>query len=420
MSRRNRGESRTTLPTRVALICTPFPFLYPLLEGVIEGSRRFGPWFVEPIFNRPEDEFADYVLRHDFAGCILTFDSPANTRALRAGGLPTVLAGTPPVAECDAPAVVPDDFAIGVLAAQHLWECGYRRFAFAGVAAGWAADRYAGFADEVHRRDPRYPVQTNTRGNVGTDFPPAAEAGHLDNLQVFLRSLPEKTAVFAAHDALARPLADAALALGRNVPGDLAVVGVDNDALCCLTGTIPLSSVDPNQRRIGFLAALTLDGLLNGQTDPPRLRRVTPLQVVRRQSTSLFAHDDPDIAAALRFIHDRACSDITVNDVCQHVAMSRRNFEQRFRAAVGRSPAEEIRHLRIDRAKSLLTETDLTLQQITRRCGYRHLPALAAAFRRLTGTSPAAYRRDNGVRRPPAPSSPPAPPPPSPPPEGGE
>lgn len=364
-----------------------------------EGSRRFGPWRIEPLFYRPDDAFADYLLGQGYSGCIQTFDTPDNTRRLRRLGLPTVLASTPAVPTCDAPSVVPDDLAVGVLAAQHLYGCGYRRFAFAGLATAWAMDRYAGFVEEVRRRGSPFPVQTNATGGSDADFPSPSQVSRPDHVRGFVRSLSHRTAVFAAHDALARRLVDEAVEAGLRVPGDLAVLGVDNDPLCCQTGTIPLSSVDTNLRRVGFLAALALDGLLRGEAPAAVVRKVAPLQVVRRQSTSLFAHDDPDIAAALRFLYEHACSDIGVDDVCRHVALSRRNLEQRFRSVVGRSPAEEIRHVRIDRAKSLLTETDLTLQEITRRCGYRHLPALAAAFRRLTGTSPAAYRRQHGSGR---------------------
>lgn len=371
--------------------------MHPLLGGVAEGSRRFGPWRVEPLPFDTGDSFAEYLISLGVDGCILTFDAPREVRLLRKARLPVVLAATPPVPDLDVPTVVPDDVAIGTLAAQHLFDCGYRRFAFFGCRERWSLDRFRGFSAEVHRLAPQFTLLTNAKPGTVDAFPALGEAAEPARLRAFIRSLPHRTAVLAANDALARRLVDDAVEAALRVPGDLAILGVDNDPLCCETGTLPLSSVNPNLHRIGFLAALTLDRLLRGEKPESPLIHVPPLQVVRRQSTSLFAHDDPDIAAALRFLHDHACSDITVADVCRHIALSRRSFEQRFRAAVGRSPADEIRHLRIDRAKSLLTETDLSLHEITRRCGYRHLPALAAAFRRLTGTSPAAYRKSHSA-----------------------
>jgi LacI family transcriptional regulator len=120
---------------------------------------------------------------------------------------------------------------------------------------------------------------------------------------------------------------------------------------------------------------------------------VPPKGVVRRQSTSLAAHDDSEIAAALRFIFERACDGIRVDDVCDHLAISRRRLEIRFRRAVGRSPGDEIREVRMERARSLLTETEMNIDDIANRCGYRHFSSFAKAFRQHTGVRPGEYRR---------------------------
>jgi LacI family transcriptional regulator len=173
----------------------------------------------------------------------------------------------------------------------------------------------------------------------------------------------------------------------------MAVMGVDNDELRCETGTVPLTSIDTNIFRIGYEAGLMLDRLLRGETLKSSLLTVSPKAIVRRQSTSMAAHDDPDIAAAMRFIYEKACDGISVDDVCDHVVISRRRFEMRFKAAVGKSPGDEIRSIRIERAKALLVETDMTVVEIAVRCGYSHISGFATAFRRLVGVLPSEYRR---------------------------
>ena len=49
--------------------------------------------------------------------------------------------------------------------------------------------------------------------------------------------------------------------------------------------------------------------------------------------------------------------------------------------------------LRIEHAQSLLTTTDAPLAEVARLCGFADAPHLTKAFRRATGTTPAAYRR---------------------------
>jgi LacI family transcriptional regulator len=176
------------------------------------------------------------------------------------------------------------------------------------------------------------------------------------------------------------------------VPGEIAVMGVDNDELRCETGTVPLTSIDTNIFRMGYESGLMLDRLLRGDVRVGDVV-IPPNAIVRRQSTSMAAHDDPDVAAAMRFIYERACDGIGVDDVCNHVVISRRRFEIRFRRAVGRSPGEEIRVVRVERAKALLANTDMTVVEIALRCGYSHISGFAAAFRQQTGMLPSEFRK---------------------------
>ena len=49
-------------------------------------------------------------------------------------------------------------------------------------------------------------------------------------------------------------------------------------------------------------------------------------------------------------------------------------------------------HVRIDRAKHLLYNYDLKLDEIAARCGYYDAPYFCRVFKRLTKTTPAEYR----------------------------
>lgn len=84
---------------------------------------------------------------------------------------------------------------------------------------------------------------------------------------------------------------------------------------------------------------------------------------------------------------------ITVNDMAQAAGMSRRVFERRFTAQVGRPPKAEVLRLRLKRVKELLLETDWPLAKIAERTGFKHSEYLHTVFSKKTGTTPGKFRR---------------------------
>jgi AraC-like DNA-binding protein len=61
---------------------------------------------------------------------------------------------------------------------------------------------------------------------------------------------------------------------------------------------------------------------------------------------------------------------------------------------LGCSPGSILRHARIECAKQILVERDLTLKDIAKRCGYRSENTLCIAFQRATGMAPKQFQRD--------------------------
>jgi LacI family transcriptional regulator len=121
--------------------------------------------------------------------------------------------------------------------------------------------------------------------------------------------------------------------------------------------------------------------------------------VVVRQSTDLVAIEDPDVAQAVRFIRESACSAIDVNRVADVVGMSRRGLERRFRQYLGRSPKAEIMRVRMTHATRLMAETDETSESIAKKCGFSSLEYFTRVFRRMIGMKPQAYRKMRRISR---------------------
>jgi LacI family transcriptional regulator len=239
-------------------------------------------------------------------------------------------------------------------------------------------------------------VSTNQGKHGRRAWPDWATAGDRSHIRNWLKHLELPVAVMACSDMFARRLIDVAMDIGLRVPGDVSILGADNDELSCETGTIPLSSIDPDNERVGFEAGLLLDRLMRREHASASTVLVPPRTVVSRQSTSIFAHKDPEIAEAMRYIHERACTDITVEAICDRIAVSRRHLERRFRQIIGHSPGEEIRHLRMERAKALLSDTNMTLTEVSVRCGYSHTSSFAAVFHDVVGMTPGQYRLKHG------------------------
>ncbi len=81
--------------------------------------------------------------------------------------------------------------------------------------------------------------------------------------------------------------------------------------------------------------------------------------------------------------------------MANHVYMSLRTFEIQFAAATGHTVGEEIRTVRLQRTKHLLETTDLSISAVAKLVAMNDGTYLNHFFRRWTGTTPLAYRRQS-------------------------
>ena len=296
------------------------------------------------------------------------------------------------------PVVALDDVAAGAQAAEHLMDCRLERFAFYGYNPQYkvSVNRLTGFRQALAAR------------GFGCDVcPMGVPSGeqrlahsHRPDLIRWLRGLPKPVGILALDDMNAHDLAEACMEADIGVPDHVAIVGVNNDDLLCDGAWPPLSSVNADYSRMGFVAAKLLDRLLAGEelADDERLVLLPPLGVVRRQSTDVLAVADSNLTEAIRFIREHACEPCTVDGVLRKVPVGRRWLERAFVTHLGRTPKEEITRVRIETARRLLAHSDLSIAEVVARCGYQELKSFYTAFGNVTGTTPAAYRRESLAR----------------------
>jgi LacI family transcriptional regulator len=222
--------------------------------------------------------------------------------------------------------------------------------------------------------------------------PPRSEE-RPDAIGAWLEGLRAPCGVFACCDAWARVVARYAGMSGLRVPEDLALVGVDNDAIECEIMAPPLSSVALPWRSVGESAARLVQLGLRGKPIAGTRVLVEPLEVVTRRSSDTFAIDDPLVAKAVAWIHQHAERRMTLAMVAGAVAATRQQLERHFRRALGRTVMQEARRAHVEIARRLLATTALPLPQVAKHSGFTNAALLSVAFRRELGVPPGAYRR---------------------------
>jgi len=111
---------------------------------------------------------------------------------------------------------------------------------------------------------------------------------------------------------------------------------------------------------------------------------------------------DPQIAAAILTIQREPEARWDVGNLARRVAMSRTTFATRFKALVGESPFSYVTRCRMSKATAALRSGTAKIAEVASRAGYDSEASFGRAFKRWTGTSPAAFRTgiEKAQRRP--------------------
>lgn len=375
--------------TVALLIETSNAYARGLLKGIAQYVRELKyPWSMHLVEQAHADPPPPWLANWKGDGIIVRIETQEIATAVEAVRVPIVDVSAARHVP-NVPWVATDDVVIAHLAAEHLLDRGFRHFGFCGNSAfnwsNWRRDEFVRYLG-----DRGFPVHVLDASSSQGHYSMAGQTRKA--LTAWAQKLPKPVGVFATHDIRGQELLDACHGSGILVPDELAVIGVDNDEIVCDLSLPPLSSIAPDTQRSGYEAAHLLETSMAGRKTPPVLR-IPPLGVVTRQSSDVLAIEDRDVCAALRFIRDHACDGIDVGKVVRHVPLSRRELENRFLQVIGRTPHQEILRVKIARATQLLTETDLGLDTIAERTGFRHPEYFCVAFKRETGSPPGKFRR---------------------------
>jgi len=95
---------------------------------------------------------------------------------------------------------------------------------------------------------------------------------------------------------------------------------------------------------------------------------------------------------AIQYIEDNLHRDLALSDIAAALAISPGHFAHAFRQTVGLPPHQYVLKRRIERAKSLLRESDVPISEVANRIGCSNAGNFSVLFQRATGMTPRSYR----------------------------
>lgn len=355
-----------------------------ILEGIGRYSQQKPEWRFA-FFDRGQSDLASLVRTWKGDAIICTALDDRFKEAAIGREIP-VLNVTGRISASNMIDVIGDAHASGVMAAQFLLARGFRNYAMVGDrdSAAFSVGRMRGFVETVVAAG--FQVSTYS-GGVGDE----------EELDAWITTLPRPVGLAATADRQASMVIDSCWRVGISIPEEIAVLGIGNYRQLCELTSPTLSSLEINMERRGYEAATLLGTILDGGEIPEHPLLIPPAHVVERESTNIYAFDDPDVVAALQFIRVNAFRTIHVRDVVAATTISRRSLEGRFNNLIGRTLHDEIWQAHFDLASRFLASSDLPLQEIAARSGFRTASALVNLFRQRYGMTPKEYRIANRI-----------------------
>jgi AraC-like DNA-binding protein/ligand-binding sensor protein len=111
-----------------------------------------------------------------------------------------------------------------------------------------------------------------------------------------------------------------------------------------------------------------------------------------RQTIASVEVEPAAVASARQFVQDHADEPISLEQVVQHVGVSRFYFCKLFKKATGMTLTEYVSRVRVEKAKALLVNPSLRISEIVFAAGFGSIPRFNSVFKQYVGMPPTEYR----------------------------
>lgn len=103
-------------------------------------------------------------------------------------------------------------------------------------------------------------------------------------------------------------------------------------------------------------------------------------------------HNDEAVKQAQEYIEQNYQEKLTVDELADRVAVSRRSFERRFKQATDNTVIEYLQRVKIEAAKRSFESTRKNISEVMFDVGYSDTKAFRNVFKKITGLTPVEYR----------------------------
>ncbi len=368
--------------------------------GITQYIRNKGHW---QLIAWPDTSFESlsFLKRQGCRGAIVNIQTSARAKELLKVGIPIIAYSTLQDMG-NIPYISTDSKAVARMAFDYLAAKQFEHFAFFGLTeARWSSERLDYFASFISRAGHTlHDFRTKPIHISGTltSFPKLWINATLKRGQreliAWLKKLPKPIAVLASCDILGCHLSVFIEEAGLSIPDEVAVLGIDNNEALCNICSVPMSSIALNLHKAGYDAAELLDAIIAGKDEMRGQQiKILPMHIKERGSTEIFAVNDEDVVMALKYIRCQSHQPLQVDDIARHVCVSKRLLQKKFQQFLKKSIHEEIIQAHFRNARSLLVETNLSIEKIAWQSGFGSSAKMRRAFLEMTGRLPHAYRQ---------------------------
>ena len=113
---------------------------------------------------------------------------------------------------------------------------------------------------------------------------------------------------------------------------------------------------------------------------------------VTRQALACVEHEPVPVANAKQFVQSHAEEPITLADVVKHVHVSRFHFCKLFKKATGMTLTAYVTRVRVEKAKTLLSDPSLRVSEVVFAAGFGSIPQFNSVFKQHVGMPPTEFR----------------------------
>lgn len=111
-------------------------------------------------------------------------------------------------------------------------------------------------------------------------------------------------------------------------------------------------------------------------------------------NTTISTFDDKFLENIMKYIEDNIAEEtLNVEDLSQHIGMSRGNLYRKLKMLTGKSPVEFIRHIRLKRASQLLKQHKMYINEVSYMVGFQNVTYFRKCFKEEFGYTPTEFAK---------------------------